>query len=149
MIKADDTGNTIRVRVTAANAEGFSSAVSGATAGISVGAAVPANTSPPTIGGSASTGSTLTANPGGWRGAASFAYQWLICDGNGNGCRDINSATAQTYQIRPEDQGNTIRVRVTAANAVGFGSALSGATARISGGATAAPAYRLVARDQR
>ena len=37
------------------------------------------NTSPPTVSGATSVGSTLTANPGSWTGAGSFSYQWQRC----------------------------------------------------------------------
>ena len=86
-------------------------AVSGATARS---ASAPSNRSLPTIGGSRTVGSTLTANPGTWAGSSpiSFQYQWQICGPNGGACHDIAGQTASTYQVRSGDEGNTIRVHV-------------------------------------
>jgi hypothetical protein len=138
-LKNDDRGNTARVRVTAANAEGSASEVSAATA--LIGAGTPVNTAKPTIGGQPATGSTLTANPGTWTGQTpiGFRYQWLICGTNGDACHDIAGATNQTYQLKSEDLGNTVRVRVAATNAGGSTSETSVPSARIAAGA-AAPA---------
>jgi len=98
--------------------------------------AAPTNTAAPSISGSATTGSTLTANPGSWSGTApiNFQYHWEICGQNGNACHDINGASSQTYQIKPNDMGNTIRVRVDASNAEGGSSALSASTQGITQG---------------
>ena len=35
------------------------------------------NASPPTLGGAAGVGQTLTCDPGTWRGDASFAFAWV------------------------------------------------------------------------
>ena len=85
----------------------------------------PTNSSLPTTGGVNSVGSTLTANPGTWNGTApiTFAYVWEICDGTGAGCHDISGATSQTYTLKADDAGNTVRVRVTATNTDGSASA--------------------------
>ena len=58
-------------------------------------AAAPSYASPPTISGQAAVGSTVTANPGTWRGSAplSFQYQWRICGAGGGACHDIAAAT--------------------------------------------------------
>ena len=85
----------------------------------------PTNSSLPTTGGVNTVGSTLTANPGTWNGTApiTFQYVWQICDGNGAACHDIAGATSQTYVLKADDAGNTVRVRVTATNADGSASA--------------------------
>jgi hypothetical protein len=138
-LKSEDLGNTARVRVTATNAEGSASAVSGATQRITVGE--PVNTSQPTMSGKPATGSTLSANPGTWTGTApiTFQYRWLICGTNGEACHDIAGATSQTYQLKSEDLGNTVRVRVTATNAGGSASETSVPSARIAAGPAASP----------
>lgn len=87
--------------------------------------AVPANTSPPTISGSAVVGNTLVANPGTWsNNPTSYAYQWLR-----NGVT-IAGAVNQSYVIGSSDSGAALSVRVTASNSVGAGiPATSAATA--------------------
>src|SRR5512146_1096265 len=51
-------------------------------------AAVPSNTSPPTITGTAVAGETLTAGPGSWTGTPpiSYALAWQRCDAAGGNC---------------------------------------------------------------
>src|SRR5690348_4256741 len=104
----------------------------------------PSNTTAPSITGSASVGSTVTANPGTWSGTApiTFAYQWQICGAQGQACHDVTGATSQTYQIKQDDQGNTLRVQVTGKNNDGTATATSNATGGIGAGGptnTAAP----------
>ena len=69
----------------------------------------PVNTAPPTISGTPTVGSTLTATPGEWdtEGLA-FSYQWQA-DG-----ADIAGATATKYTVTKADQGKAITVVVTA-----------------------------------
>jgi hypothetical protein len=98
-----------------------------------------ANTSPPTISGSAVVGQTLTATSGTWSGTTTgFTYDWFRCDASGANCNTGGSpiASGQVYQVVGADVGNTLRVRVTAAGS-GGGQALSAPTAVVT--ATAAP----------
>ena len=84
----------------------------------SVGAAVPTNTIPPTIYGTAQVGQTLTALKGTWTGApTSYAYQWEVDDGGGYD--PIGGATNSTYVPVIGQIGFPIRVKVTATNIVG------------------------------
>lgn len=139
-IRSGDAGNTLRIHVIASNSDGSGSATSNATRKIvAPNPNAPANVSAPTISGSTSVGSTLTATPGGWSGAQpmNFAYQWLVCDSNGNACHGIGGQTATTYQVRSGDSGNTIRIRVVASNSGGSSAAASAPTAKIGSPAPA------------
>ena len=96
-------------------------------------AAVPQNTSPPTISGTAREGNTLTAHNGSWSNApTSFAYQWQRCGADGTGCADITGAMNQTYTLTSADADHTVRVQVTAKNADGQSTANSAPTAVVS-----------------
>ncbi|HEV3284764.1 MAG TPA: hypothetical protein VG010_11230, partial [Solirubrobacteraceae bacterium] len=131
-----DLGSTIRVTVTAANSAGKSSpATSGQTAEVTSGL-VPANTAPPTVSGTPSTGQTLTASTGAWsENPTSFEYQWQRCDKAGANCAAISEATKSTYALGSADLASTIRVTVTARNAVGPSEpATSGQTAEVQQG---------------
>jgi hypothetical protein len=129
---ADDVGKTIRVAVTASNAEGSGTATSASTPSIS--AMPPSDSSPPTISGTPQDGRTLTADPGTWTGTApiSYAYRWRRCDAGGANCADIPGATASTYALGADDVGKTIRVAVTASNAGGSGTATSANTTAVA-----------------
>jgi len=108
-------------------------AASAASTGTATSTVAPSNASAPTISGQAAAGSTVTANPGTWRGSTpiTYQYQWRICGPNGGRCHDISGATGQTYDIRSGDQGNTLRVHVIASNADGSSSATSAPSPRI------------------
>lgn len=133
-IRSEDAGNTLRVHVIASNSQGSAGATSSATRRVSApNPNAPANVSAPTIGGTTTVGSTLSASPGGWNGAQpmSFGYQWLVCGGDGNACHNIGGQTASTYVVRGGDAGNTVRVRVIASNPSGSALATSAPTAKI------------------
>jgi hypothetical protein len=127
-----DVGRTMRVSVTATNADGSASAVSGATAVVASGK--PANAAKPAISGTARSGETLTASTGTWIGSpSSFGYRWRRCDAGGAHCRNVGS-NAQTYQLGSDDVGSRIRVEVTATNSFGSTSATSDPTATVVAG---------------
>jgi hypothetical protein len=130
-----DAGQTIRVRVTAANADGSASAESAATAAVASGtsSAAPKNTSPPTISGTPKVGQTLTADHGSWTGnPTSFAYQWQHCDVDVLRCSNVAGATGVTYLLRAVDVGFRMRVAVTATNAKGSATATSAPTSVVT-----------------
>jgi hypothetical protein len=97
-------------------------------------AVAPSNNSLPTVSGTVEVGSTVTANQGTWTGSApiTYQYQWRVCGADGNACRDIAGATSQSYKLTKDDQGNTLRVVVIAANSDGSSSATSPPTARVA-----------------
>jgi hypothetical protein len=97
-------------------------------------AVAPKNTAPPTISGKPQVGELLKADNGTWTGTApiTYSYQWRVCGTDGGACRDIPGATGNEYSLKAADQGNTIRVVVTAKNADGSDTATSVPTALIA-----------------
>ena len=84
----------------------------------------PQSTAPPTMSGTPEQGQTLTEGHGGWtNNPTSYSYQWERCLPSGIGCQAIPSATGSTYALVEADVGSTIRLRETAHNGVGVGSA--------------------------
>ena len=129
---AVDAGRTMRVRVTAVNADGATNARSAPTTVIAPSPA-PRNTERPSITGLARVGEELTANEGSWTAnPVSFAYQWQRCDVDAVNCFDVTGATGKTYGVRLADLGFRLRVEVTARNDAGIGKAVSGLTAIVA-----------------
>ena len=130
-----DAGHTMRVRVTAKNADGSASAQSQQTAVVApaTSSAAPKNTSPPAITGIPKVGQTLTATAGSWSGSpTSFAYQWQRCNIDAVVCSDVVGATGTTYALHLADLGFRMRVVVTAKNAKGSATAASAPTAVVA-----------------
>jgi hypothetical protein len=92
----------------------------------------PANTSPPSISGSAGVGQVLSASPGSWTGSPTFTYQWLRCDVNGLGCWPIGGAVSPGYTVEAADVGSTIEVQVSATTSAGATSVESSPTAVVT-----------------
>lgn len=90
-----------------------------------IGGAPPSNGNPgPTITGTASVGSVLTATSGTWNGTpTSYRYQWVNKTLSNGMCgwssTDISGATASTYTVQSSDAGKCINVMVWASNANG------------------------------
>jgi hypothetical protein len=103
--------------------------------------AAPANTSPPTITGTAAKGQTLVASSGSWSGTTpiNFTFAWQRCDSAGANCSTISGATSTTYVLASADVGARMRVLVTASNAEGSASALSEATSVVADDSSGAP----------
>ena len=95
----------------------------------------PLNTTPPAIGGSPQQGQGATASPGTWANdPTAFAYQWLRCEGYGEGggeeelgeeCEPIEGATGAGYTPSAADARHSLRVSVKASNAAGWSLAVS------------------------
>ena len=101
--------------------------------------AVPSNTTTPAITGTPTVGQTLTGSDGTWTNSpTSFAYQWLRCNSAGNSCVSVANGTQKTYTLVGADVGHTMRVRVTATNADGSGSAQSDQTAVVAAATSSA-----------
>jgi hypothetical protein len=104
----------------------------------------PTNTRLPAITGTAARRRALTASAGSWTGTApiTYAYQWLRCGTSGGSasgadCDEIDDATSSRYVLTADDVGERLRVEVEASNAEGSDSAVSNATARVTGTAAA------------
>jgi hypothetical protein len=100
--------------------------------------AAPSNTSLPTISGTAQDGALLTASTGSWTNSPiSYAFQWLRCDSAGGSCAAIAGANSQRYTVASADVGHRLRVKVTASNSGGSGTATSDPTAVVKASGTA------------
>jgi alpha-tubulin suppressor-like RCC1 family protein len=101
-------------------------------------AAAPTNTALPTIlptvSGTATEGQKLTATRGSWANSPiSYRYQWRRCNAAGTGCTDIPGATGISYRLVYADASHTMRIVVTASNALGSARANSSETEVVFG----------------
>jgi GH25 family lysozyme M1 (1,4-beta-N-acetylmuramidase) len=129
----DDVGHAIQVVATATSAAGSAAASSAPTTAVSPAGtpstAVPANTAPPQIIGTAQAGQVLTSSVGDWTGApTTFAYRWRRCNASGLSCVAIQHATKSAYTLTPDDIGTTVSLVVTATGTGGSTSATTVAT---------------------
>jgi Bacterial Ig domain len=141
-LQSSDVGSTVQLVVTASNSGGSASQATAPTAVVQ--AAPPSNPSPPSISGTPQAGATLTADPGSWSGTPpiSYSYRWQNCDPAGANCWSIAGATGASYVVGAWQAGETVRVLVTASNAVGAVSAPAATTSAVAGsGADPAPTY--------
>ena len=107
-LAASDEGKTIKVRVTFTDDAGYGETLSSAAT-----AAVAAQNSP-AIKGVVRVGETLTVDTSGIADGLSgvtLSYQWVSNDGTTD--MDIVGATGSTYTLTANDEGKTIKVRVT------------------------------------
>ena len=114
--------------------------VGSAGAGTAKTAVAPANSTQPTISGTAQEGQMLTADKGTWTGTEPivYSYEWQGCNSGGGSCVTIKNAVNTTYTVTKSDVGNTLRFVVTAKNADGTVTATSAATAVATAAATTA-----------
>ncbi len=130
-----DAKAEVRVIVTASNAYGKAAAASAPTGAVR--ASPPANTTVPTVIGTAQSGAKLSATTGSWAGTGnSYAYQWQRK--SGSGFVNIAGAKKQMYVAAQADQGATLRVVVTAANSDGTVTKASAATKAVASTSRAA-----------
>ena len=133
-----DQGKTIKVRVTFTDDGGNQETLtSEATAAAAARSNSPA-TGAPTISGTARVDMPLTAGTSDIADTdglddASFSYQWIRTVGNNDTA--IAGQTNSTYTLSDDDQGKTIKVRVTFTDDAGNGESLtSEATAAVAAG---------------
>ena len=136
-LAADDEGKTIKVKVTITDDGGNEETLtSAATAAVEPAPNSPA-TGQPDINGTARVGETLTADVSGIDDAdglddAVFSYQWTRNDGTED--TYIQDARDSTYVLDADDEGTTIKVRVTFTDDRGHGETLtSAATDAVAG----------------
>ena len=111
---AADVAHTVRVLVTAVNADGRDVAPSEPTE-IVASKNGPKSTARPEISGDTTVGGELTASNGSWTPApSSYGYQWQRCDTDGTNCLNVAGANGQSYGIRAVDEGMRMRVLVIA-----------------------------------
>jgi hypothetical protein len=126
---AADVADTLRLRVTASNSSGSTTADSDPTQAV---IGPPALIQAPAISGTPITGALLTSNNGTWDATAGYDFQWLRCAPGGGSCVDIDgnptSGEISQHRVVDADLGSTIAVRVTASNAGGSASATSAPT---------------------
>ena len=126
---AADGGHVVRSTVRATNVNGLSQPA--ASTGTSAVIDVPAATKAPHVSGRARVGKKLTGGHGSWTYSPTYRYQWLRCDAHGGSCSSIHNATHTTYRLTKRDARHTLRLRVTATNVAGSGTATSAASARV------------------
>jgi hypothetical protein len=126
-------GDIVRVRVTATNTYGTTLAYSPSTVTVASGA--PVSTVAPKISGTMVVGQRLSASYGTWSPAGtSYTYQWQrSATGSSSGTwTSITSATSSTYTLTTADNGNYVRVVVTAKNTYGSATANSAASSLVT-----------------
>lgn len=87
---------------------------------------------PPEIHGTAESGKTLSATEGEWdHEPSAFGYEWESCS-TSTGCAAIPGEVNSSMRLTDADVGRTVRVRVTARNAAGEGTAESAISGKVA-----------------
>lgn len=126
VLTSSDVGRYLKVRATATNSGGSSTATSsgvGPIAGIAPVAQV-------SISGTTTVGNRLSASTVGTTGSTpiTYTYQWLRSTTAGGTYTAISGATSSRYLLATADRGQYIKVRLTATNTAGTSTATSAAT---------------------
>ena len=141
---AADVGKRLRVRVTATNSDGPTTAASNATEVVKAASAgtAPSSTAAPVITGTPAQSTFLHVSNGTWSGTQplEFGYRWQRCNASGASCVEIAGASDNDYYVRDTDVGSTLRARVTASNDVGSASATTTQTAVVTAKPAVPPA---------
>ena len=132
ILEADDEGKTIRVRVTFTDDAGNGESLTSEETDVIAARPNSPATGAPTITGTAQVGETLTAHTSDIADSdgladAVYAYQWLADD------EEIQDATGSAYTLGDNDEGKTVRVRVSFTDDAGNKETLaSAATAMVA-----------------
>jgi hypothetical protein len=134
-----DVGRTIRVVVTASNADGRSDPAPSDATDVISSRRGPRNTAAPAISGDATEGQQLTVSPGTWAPATGvlFGYQWQRCDAANSNCRNVAGANGSSYTAGALDVGSQLRVLVRAQSASGRSYAYTDTTEYVQSNAPA------------
>jgi hypothetical protein len=156
VVNADER-HTLRLDVTASNADGKATARANATAVVPAKPGAPVEISPPVISGQAVVGQTLSTTTGSWRGnqPISYTFKWQTCTSNMTSCSP-NGKSGSTYTVAAGDVGKRVRVKVFAANNAGETAGLSDPTDVVAnsggggggGNGSSVPVDSLVAGDK-
>jgi hypothetical protein len=118
-VVAADIGRTLRVVVTASNADGKASATSAATDVVDSKSG-PTNSVRPAVSGTATVGQALRVSRGTWSPApSSYGYQWQRCSSTGTDCINVAGSTSSVYGVRSADVDHRMRALVTARTSAG------------------------------
>jgi hypothetical protein len=118
-VVAADIGHTLRVVVTASNADGKASATSNETDVVDSKSG-PVNSVKPAVSGTATVGQELRVSTGTWSPKpSSYGYQWQRCTSTGTDCVNVAGATSVTYGVRSADVDHRLRALVIARTASG------------------------------
>ncbi len=113
-ITLSDEQNEIRMQVTATNPDMSVPAASVPTAAVAT--VPPVNTTPPKLTGTAKYAKTMTASKGAWTGIGNtYGYQWQNSP-DGTTWTNITGATSAKYTLQTSDDGDEVRVEVSATN---------------------------------
>jgi hypothetical protein len=113
-VVAADIGHTLRVVVTASNADGKTSATSNETDVVDSKSG-PVNSVKPAVSGTATVGQELRVSTGTWSPKpSSYGYQWQRCSSTGTDCVNVGGATSVTYGVRSADVDHRMRALVIA-----------------------------------
>lgn len=131
---AKDVGATVAIAVHATDSTGTAVAYGSVAGIVQPATAALAPTTQPAISGTPAVGKKVTVKGGTWTvKPTTLAYTWLSCNANGRACSAIAGATTASYTPVAADVGHALVASVLAAVGTANGSALSTASAAVTG----------------